>query len=148
MAMAQRKTAFLRKYYIYDPGVTAGDELGGQMVRVDADEKGVYVLAAPIQMQYWIDQGLAGTEPASSLKDEAKEVLKQFTRGRSEDPFELPTRVPKYSRSVQSGAPIFAGQPASVRMKKRQKERQKDRTDKPPKKPEPKTEPKIYGPAE
>jgi hypothetical protein len=112
------KHMVLQKYFVYDPGVHAGDELGG--LRVLDNEDGLHVLASPLQIQYWIDQGLLGSDPLSKLGDSHKKLLGQITRGRSESDDD-PKRVPKYSRRTQSGAPSFAATPASVRMKERQK---------------------------
>ena len=80
---------FLQKYFIYDPGVRLGDELGRLRVRIEKEEDGVFFLATPQQAQCWIDQGLAGKEPLSKLSGAAKSLLKQITRGRSEDPGRL-----------------------------------------------------------
>jgi hypothetical protein len=105
--MAATVHRFMQKYYIYDPAVNPGDELGG--LRVKKDDKGTHVLASIIQIRYWIDQGLLGEKPVSELSSAAKNLLKQITRGRSEDNDTDPKRVPKYSRQMQSGAPIYAG---------------------------------------
>jgi hypothetical protein len=113
--------AILQKYFIYDPGVRLGDELGRQRVRIEKEEDGVFFLATPQQAQWWIDQGLAGKEPLSKLSGAAKSLLKQVTRGRSENPDDLPRRVPKYDKRSQSGSPGFALKPASQRVKKGQK---------------------------
>jgi hypothetical protein len=96
----------LQKFYIYDPAVTPGDEFGGHIVR--KDDKGVHVLIVSQQAQYWIDQGLLGQKPLGELSDTAKAFLKQITRGRSEDNDTDPTRLPKYSKQMQSGAPAYA----------------------------------------
>jgi hypothetical protein len=112
------KHMVLQKYFVYDPGVHAGDELGGMRVH-DSDE-GLHVLASPMQMQYWIDQGLLGTSTLDKLSDGHKKLLGQITRGRSESDDD-PKRVPKYSKRTQSGSPSFAATPASVRMKERNK---------------------------
>ena len=114
--------AILQKYFIYDPGVRAGDELGRlRVMKSEKDEDGVYFLGTPQMAQWWIDQGLAGKEPLSKLSGAAKSLLKQITRGRSENPDDLPRRLPKYDRRSQSGAPGFALKPASQRVKKGQK---------------------------
>lgn len=126
----------LQPYYIYDPNV--GDELGGLRVKAD-EKKGKFVLATPQQMQYWIDQGLAGEKPVGEISGAAKALLAQITRGRSEDNDAQPKRVPKYNREAQRGAPSLAGQPLRVRVKKAAKKKAKD--DKPPKKPEAKKNP-------
>ena len=120
----------LQPFYIYDPNV--GDDLGGLKVH-DGDD-GRHVLASPQMAQYWMDQGLLGREPVSKLSGAAKSLLKQITRGRSEDNESTPKRVPKYNKKIQSG------KPAMVVMKQRQKKRQQERKqdDKPPHKPEPK----------
>ena len=137
MAAPIKRQVILQKYYVYDPGVTAGDELGGALVRIDEDEKGNYILAAPLTVQWWIDQGLLGAEPVASLSGEGKAALAQFTRGRSEDPFETPTRVPRYSRAVQSGAPSYAQKSAvSLRLKRNAKKARQDGKGRSGKKPE------------
>jgi hypothetical protein len=103
--------------------VHAGDELGGLRILEDKDNDGaLHVLASPLQIQYWIDQGLLGTGTLDKLSDSQKKLLSQVTRGRSESDDE-PRRVPKYSKQVQSGAPQFAGTLASAsgRMKARNK---------------------------
>jgi hypothetical protein len=109
MAQVQniRQNIRLQKYYIYDPAVTPGDEFGGLIAR--KDDNGVHVLAVLQQVQYWIDQGLAGQKPLGELSDTAKALLKQITRGRSEDNDANPKRVPKYSKQMQSGSPAYAG---------------------------------------
>jgi len=120
-----RQPRILHKFYIYDPGVT--DTLGGLTVMHDKDDKGnvkedtKHVLAVQQQVQYWIDQGLMGDKPVGQIGDKNKKLLAQITRGRSEDNDAEPKRVPRYSKSTQSGAPVFAGQPASsARFKARQ----------------------------
>jgi hypothetical protein len=108
-----------RKFYIYDPAVHAGDELGGMTAKQDDD--GVHIIASPLQVQYWIDQGLLGEEPKDKLSDNSKALLKQITRGRS-DSDDDPVRVPKYSRPMQSGAPAYAGTLAERRRKAQKKD--------------------------
>jgi hypothetical protein len=110
------KHMVLQKYFVYDPGVHAGDELGG--LRVHENDDGLHVLASPLMIQYWIDQGLLGSDPLSKLKDGHKKLLAQITRGRSESEDD-PKRVPRYSRRTQSGSPSFAATPASARLKQR-----------------------------
>jgi hypothetical protein len=132
----------LQPFYIYDPNV--GSELGG--LKVLADDKGdnKYVLATLPMIQYWIDQGLVGMKKAGEISDAHKQLLKQITRGRSEDKEARPRRVPKYNRSIQAGTPGVASMSSSPvhASRKRQKERQKERNkNKPAKKPEPKTTP-------
>ena len=105
----------LRKYFIYDPAVAVGDEVGGLRVMDEGDD-GLHVLAPPQMVQYFRDQGLLGSEPLAKISAAAKTLLAQVTRGRSED--EVPARLPKYSREMQSGAPAFAGTPARTRLKK------------------------------
>ena len=102
----------LQKFYVYDPNVNEGDELGA--LRVMGGDDGIHVLAQPSNAQYWIDQGLVGREPLGKLGEGAKKLLAQITRGRSESDDE-PKRVPRYARATQSGAPEFAGKPVSVR---------------------------------
>jgi hypothetical protein len=115
--MARQKHLVLTKFYVYDPAVNVGDELGRLRVREDEDnENGKYILASPMQVQYWIDQGLLGTDPISKLGEASKALLKQITRGRSED--EEPGRLPRYSKQMQSGEPQFAGTMAAMRRKK------------------------------
>lgn len=135
------KQVILQKFYVYDPGVRAGDEFGGLRVVKEDKTDNLHVLAVPQMVQWWIDQGLAGREPLSKLSAGGKKVLAQFTRGRSENPDDDPKRVPRYDKRTQSGTPSFAlTSPAMQRSKKRQKDRQKDRNkDKPAKKPEPKS---------
>jgi hypothetical protein len=105
--MAQVQNIRSQKYYIYDPAVSPGDEFGGLIAK--QDDKGVHVLAVSQTMQYWIDQGLAGQKPLGELGATAKALLKQITRGRSEDNDTAPKRLPKYSKQMQSGAPAYAG---------------------------------------
>jgi hypothetical protein len=105
--MAQVLNIRSQKYYIYDPAVSPGDEFGGLIAK--EDDKGVHVLAVSQTMQYWIDQGLAGQKPLGELGDTAKALLKQITRGRSEENDTAPKRLPKYSKQMQSGAPAYAG---------------------------------------
>ena len=104
----------LQKFYVYDPNVAEGDEFGA--LRVMGGDDGIHVLAQPTNIQYWIDQGLAGRAPLSQASEAGKKLLAQITRGRSESDDE-PKRVPRYSRATQSGAPQFAGTTASVRAK-------------------------------
>ena len=108
------KQPILQKFYIYDPNVSEGDELGG--LRVMGGDDGIHVLAMTGMVQYWVDQGLAGRAPLSEVSEGGKKLLAQITRGRSESDDE-PKRVPRYSRATQSGAPQFAGTTASVRAK-------------------------------
>jgi hypothetical protein len=98
-------TAVLRKFYIYDPGIHAGDELG--RLRVVEDDKGLHVMAPPMTMQYWIDQGVAGLLPISEVSEAKKKLIAQTTRGRSESD-DTPKRLPKYDKQIQSGAPGMA----------------------------------------
>lgn len=140
-----KQPKILQKYYIYDPNTS--DTLGGLRVLDETDDKGNvkegtrHVLAIPLQVQYWIDQGLLGDKPVGEISASHKKLLAQVTRGRSEDNDKTPPRIPKYDRQAQSGALTFAGQPSAVRRKKRQKGREKAKENKPPKKPEPKPVP-------
>ena len=120
-----RHPRILQKFYVYDPGVA--DTLGGLQVMQERDDKGNakegtrHVLAVQQQVQYWIDQGLMGDKPVGEIGDKTKKLLAQVTRGRSDNPDSDPVRVPRYDKSTQSGAPVFAGQPASAaRFKARQ----------------------------
>jgi len=125
-------TAILQKLYVYDPGLHAGDEFGG--LRVIKDEKegdALHVLASRTQMQYWIDQGLAGQDPPNRLSGAGQKLLSQITRGRSEDPDADPVAVPRYSRATQSGAPQFAATASALGQ--RQKQVKQDRQKKPKK---------------
>jgi len=133
------KQVILQKFYVYDPGVRAGDELGGLRVIKEEDKKNgdkaenLHVLAMPQMVQWWIDQGLAGREPLSKLSDKSKKVLSQITRGRSANPDDDPKRVPKYDKKAQSGAPSFAlSSPSAERMNKRKRDRAKAKKDKQP----------------
>jgi hypothetical protein len=140
------KHMVLQKYYVYDPGLHAGDELGGLRVLEDQDKDGaLHVLASPLMIQYWIDQGLIGLEPLDRLGDSQKKFLAQITRGRSED--EEPKRLPKYSKRTQSGSPSFAATPASVRMKERNKAAKKTKGKEKPVKRSKREEHPITGPA-
>jgi hypothetical protein len=116
-----------RKFYIYDPAVHAGDEFGGITARKDDD--GVHIVASPLQVQYWIDQGLLGDQPKSKLTGAAKDLLKQITRGRSESEDD-PVKVPKYSKAMQSGAPTYAGTLAERRRKAQKKDQAAKKKDK------------------
>jgi len=118
----------LQPYFVYDPNV--GDELGGS--RVFEGKDGRHILANPQMAQYWIDQGLLGLEPLSKLKDSAKQLLSQVTRGRSEDPDAKPKRLPKYNKATQSGAAAYVGLSGLPPMSaaNRQAARQKDRAEK------------------
>jgi len=140
MAKTPIRSVILNKYYILDPGVSAGDEVGGLRVLEDKDnDNALHILATPMQVQWWFDQGLLSTGPSSKLSGAGKKLLAQITRGRSEEPYETPKRVPKYSKAMQSGSPQFAGTPASARMKQRAKDAKKAQgKDKPAKKPQPK----------
>jgi len=137
--------AGLRKFYIYDPAVHAGDEFGGLHVKQDDD--GTHILASPLQVQYWIDQCLLGPDPKAKLTGAAKDLLKQVTRGRSESEDD-PPRMPKYSKQMQSGAPAFAGTLAERRRKAqkkadmaKKKEAKEGKAAAAPKKPTPPTTP-------
>jgi hypothetical protein len=103
----------LYPYYIYDPNVP--DTLGG--LQVKEDDKGKFVLATSQMVQYWVDQGLLGEKPVGEISAAHKKLLKQITRGRSEDNDKDPKRLPKYSKS-QSGAPAYALQPSAVQRQK------------------------------
>lgn len=134
-------SAILQKFYVYDPGLHAGDELG--RLRIVEDDKGKHVMAPPLTMQYWLDQGMAGRVPLSELSEPSKKFLAQITRGRSESD-DAPKRLPKYDKRIQSGTPGDALQtPLST---KRRQEMIKSRKDaekgkRPAKKPEHKAEP-------
>jgi hypothetical protein len=139
MAMAPNRQVILQKFYVYDPGVHAGDELGGLRVIKEEKKNGdkgddnLHVLAMPQMVQWWIDQGLAGREPLSKLGGPAKKLLAQITRGRSANPDDDPKRVPKYDKKAQSGAPSFAlSSPSAERMNKRKRDRAKAKKDKRP----------------
>lgn len=118
--------AILQKYYVYDPGLHVGDELG--RLRVLEDDKGKHIMAVPEQIQYWMDQGLAGVKPLGELSDSAKKFLDQITRGRSIDN-EQPQKLPKYDKQIQSGTPGTAlKQPLSTERRNkmiREKEKSK-----------------------
>ena len=106
--MLNNRQVLLQKFYVYDPGVSPGDEFGG--LRVIEDEKAdnaLHVLAARPMIQYWIDQGLCGSEPLSKVSGAGKKFLAQITRGRTETDDD-PKRIPRYSKATQSGAPTFA----------------------------------------
>lgn len=109
--------AYTQPYYIYDPGVTS--ELGGVRV-VDDQKKGKHVLMTPMAAQYWIDQGIVGIKPASELSGPGKDLLKQLTRGRSEDNDANPKRVPKYNKRIMRGDPLASniGPRAAARRRK------------------------------
>jgi hypothetical protein len=111
--MAATTHLVLYPYYIYDPNVP--DTLGG--LQVKENDKGKFVLATSQMVQYWVDQGLLGEKPVGEISDAHKKLLKQVTRGRSEDNDKDPKRLPKYSKS-QSGAPAYALQPSAVQRKK------------------------------
>lgn len=96
-------------YYIYDPHV--GSDFGG--LRVEENDKGKFVMTEARFAQYWIDQGLMGLKPVAELSGAGKELLKQITRGRSEDKDTKPKRVPKYNKKIMSGIPSMSGQLAS-----------------------------------
>jgi len=137
----RKSTAILQKYYVYDPGVSG--DLGGLLVKNDDDDKGAYVLSSAMVMQYWIDQGLAGLAPLGELSEPQKKLLAQITRGRSEAPDEEPTRVPKYSKVTQSGAPSFAAMSPAVASRRKKKTTKKTKDDK---KADPKKRPQIPEP--
>jgi hypothetical protein len=146
MASIVRSPRILQKFYVYDPNVP--DTLGGLRVLEDKDDKGnvkensKHVLAVLQQVQYWVDQGLMGEKPVGEISEAHKKLLKQITRGRSEDNDATPARIPRYDRHTQSGSPSLAGQPMRNRLKKKVKQARKDK-DKPAKKPEPKTTPGL-----
>ena len=137
-------TAALRKFYVYDPGLHVGDELG--RLRVLEDDKGIHVMAPPVTMQYWVDQGMVGLLPLDELDESSKKFLAQITRGRSLDNDEQPKKLPKYDRQIQSGSPGSAlKQPLSQERRKamaksKKKEGKEGKDSKKAKKPEPKTE--------
>ena len=119
------RQVILQKFYVYDPSVHLGDELGGLRVIKDDKSEDLHILAMPQQVQWWFDQGLLGREPRSKLSGPGKKFLAQITRGRSENPDDDPARIPKYSRETQSGAPTFAlSSPSVERKKKRKRDRQ------------------------
>lgn len=142
-------SASLRKFYVYDPGLHAGDELG--RLRVLEDDKGIHVMAPPVTMQYWIDQGMVGLQPLDELNESSKKFLGQITRGRSIDNDATPTKLPKYDRQIQSGSPGSAlKQPLSQErrkaMAKSKKKESKDSKKPASKKPEPKKEEEVKTP--
>jgi hypothetical protein len=118
----------LQPYFVYDPNV--GDELGG--LRVYDGKDGRHILANPQMAQYWIDQGLLGTDPLSKLKDSSKKLLEQITRGRSKDPDAPLSRIPKYNKATQSGAAAYVGLSGlpPMSLKNRQETLKKDREEK------------------
>jgi len=126
MASTVRSPRILNKFYLYDPNVS--DTFGGLRVLDERDDKGNvkentrHVLAVTQQVQYWIDQGLAGEKPIGELSDKKKKLLAQITRGRSEDNEKKPTRVPRYDRVTMAGAPTLAGH-ASRKPKKKKKDK-------------------------
>jgi hypothetical protein len=135
-------SASLRKFYVYDPGIHAGDELG--RLRVIEDDKGLHVMAPHMTMQYWIDQGMVGLVPFDEVSETGKKFIAQVTRGRSESD-EDPKKLPKYDRQIQSGAPGMAlkvplsTQRRNAMLKARKKSEKNDKGKKPAtKKPEPK----------
>ncbi len=132
-----RRHIILQKFFVYEPGVHGGDELGGLRVREEDGNR--FVLASPLMVQYWIDQGILGDKPVGEISENQKRLLAQVTRGRSESDDE-PERLPKYSKAMQSGSPSFAltrTRSASARMKQRRKGKANDKKPEPPKKPEP-----------
>lgn len=128
MANMIRVPRILQKFYVYDPNVR--DLLGGLQVLSDKDDKGKekentrHVLAVTQQVQYWIDQGLVGEKPVGEISAAHKKLLAQITRGRSVDNEVEPTRVPRYDRRVQSGAPAFAGAPGYKKAPKKKNGKQ------------------------
>lgn len=136
-------SAALRKFYVYDPGIHAGDELG--RLRVVEDDKGLHVMAPHMTMQYWIDQGMVGLVPFDEVSETGKKFIAQVTRGRSESDDE-PKKLPKYDRQIQSGAPGMAlkvplsTQRRNAMLKSRKKNEKDNKKSKKPesKKPEPK----------
>ena len=135
-------SAALRKFYVYDPGLHAGDELG--RLRVIEDDKGPHVMAPDMTMQYWLDQGVVGLVPFDEVSETGKKFIAQVTRGRSESD-EDPKKLPKYDRQIQSGAPGMAlkvplsTQRRNAMLKARKKGEKNDKGKKPAaKKPEPK----------
>jgi hypothetical protein len=133
-------SAILQKFYVYDPGLHAGDELG--RLRVVEDDKGLHVMAPQLSMQYWIDQGMAGRLPLAEVSDATRKFIAQVTRGRSESD-EDPKRVPKYDKQIQSGAPGMAlkvplsTQRRNAMLKARKKADKNGKKAAAPKKPEP-----------
>jgi len=132
-------SAVLRKFYVYDPGLHAGDELG--RLRVVEDDKGLHVMAPFLTMQYWLDQGLVGLVPFAEVSDAGKKFIAQVTRGRSESD-EDPKKLPKYDRQIQSGAPGMALKVPLSTQRRNEMLRARKKADKngkkaAPKKPEP-----------
>jgi len=123
--------AYVQKYYFYDPSVREGDEIGGY--RVQKDDDGLHVKSSPTWAQYYIDQGMMGMNPLSKLPEKQKKFLAQTTRGRSTKPDELPKRVPRYDKLMQSGAPRFSlkGPVEKKRAATRRGDPRKDRTPQP-----------------
>jgi hypothetical protein len=127
MAQIVKHPRTMQKFYVYDPNIP--DELGGLRVYSDKDDKGnpkegtKHVLATMHQMQYWIDQGLAGEKPVGEISDKAKKILAQITRGRSVDNDADPKRIPKYDKVTQSGSIAQAGRPGRVKSKKQKKDK-------------------------
>jgi len=122
-----------QKFYVYDPGVHAGDEIGGQRVSEEKDN-GLYVLATTTWAQYFKDQGLLGSEPLSKLSGAGKKLLGQITRGRSDnldDEDFAPTKVPKYSKATQSGSPEYALVPPRKQKKEKKAKQSKKATEAP-----------------
>ena len=133
MASMVRQPRILQKFYVYDPNVP--DVLGGLRILEETDDKGnakegtKHVLAVQQQVQYWIDQGLLGEKPVGEISESHKKLLKQITRGRSEDNDATPARVPRYDRRIQSGHPGFTNQPSGMRRAAR-KDKKKDKAKK------------------
>jgi len=100
-------------------------------------KEGRHILANPQMAQYWIDQGLLGTDPLGKLKDGAKQLLAQITRGRSEDQDAPLKRIPKYNKATQSGAAAYVGLSGLpvTSLKNRQEVLKKNRAEKSKEKP-------------
>ena len=142
-----KQNVILQKFYVYDPALHVGDELGG--LRVMGDDKGEnkHVLAVQQQVQWWMDQGLLGREELSKLGDNSKKLLAQITRGRSEnvdDDEYVPKRLPKYSKQAQSGAPAHAltSSPSASSRKNRPRPKLEPNTSTNPENPQPIAKPK------
>src|SRR4051794_24190126 len=71
-----------KMFYVYDPAIA---DLGGiKVVPHPEEDKQRIVNLTSRQAQYFIDQGVIGTETPANMSNEGKKLVSQFTNGRNE----------------------------------------------------------------
>lgn len=78
------KPEYQKKYYVLDPDMAAGFDVGGHAIKKDGDNHVVTML--PSQAEYYLDQGALSEKPGKPAPvhalghGKADEVLKEFKK--------------------------------------------------------------------